>query len=687
MKTICNTTIGYLYTLLILAFCFSSQVSYGQAWEIKKNMWSVQDEEIYGNFVTSFCDSKHNNLTEFIRDKTANPLYTEEDKKFSLKADCADLPYVIRAYVAYKLRLPFSHVHGLRSSEKGDERYRAGNRPAGFKSHNSYSSPQHLFNAVRIVNSGYYRMASGVENSDFYPVKVHFKSIKPGTVYYDPDGHVAIVGKVERNGRIRLIDGHPDLTVSKPWFGKKFARGSSKYGGGFKNWRPIQVIKDGEISRSSNRNISDFSATEQYQKSFNLPNQSGVSYYDYIKGKLSQDNTQWDPVSDLIFMFMDIYEDIAYRAMAVDVAIAAKIDKRPHPGILPKNIYGTDGVWEAYSTPSRDARLKVAFKEMYDVARSYIGSAKELYGKAYSLKLAEVFLAVYNDYGFNLGITYTNSVGESVWLSFDEVRARLFDLSFDPYHSIELRWGAKGKELASGKDSDVKKSFYKAQYRLRNNMERVYGVETPLTMGPERPADIDLRSWLMKYLKGKPVSWDFVEIRPEIVAGTDIFSSGSNVASDSDILKASLQNVSVELSEQRTLFSANEIAAVKKDEASLNNANKSAAIALAVLPKSEADKSEVWTPYRADTSQSQLINKAVPLNKGIEKREREAPNPKRPSERASYPKTKTASDSGKTIKADKIANKSEKRNPLLKAIFSSGDKFAGAIKSGDFTAP
>ena len=43
---------------------------------------------------------------------------------------------------------------------------------------------------------------------------------------------------------------------------------------------------------------------------------------------------------------------------------------RPQPDRLPDNIYGTSGDWEVYSTPSRDARLRTAFKELRDeVAR------------------------------------------------------------------------------------------------------------------------------------------------------------------------------------------------------------------------------------------------------------------------------------------------------------------------------
>ena len=44
-----------------------------------------------------------------------------------------------------------------------------------------------------------------------------------------------------------------------------------------------------------------------------------------------------------------------------------------HCDRLPRNIYGTNGDWETYSTPSRDARLKTAFKESRDNAQRFVG--------------------------------------------------------------------------------------------------------------------------------------------------------------------------------------------------------------------------------------------------------------------------------------------------------------------------
>ena len=48
------------------------------------------------------------------------------------------------------------------------------------------------------------------------------------------------------------------------------------------------------------------------------------------------------------------------------------MQNQAEPERLPVNIYGTEGDWEDYSTPSRDARLKTAFKELRDAAERFM---------------------------------------------------------------------------------------------------------------------------------------------------------------------------------------------------------------------------------------------------------------------------------------------------------------------------
>ncbi|MBF0406278.1 MAG: hypothetical protein HQM10_02905 [Candidatus Riflebacteria bacterium] len=493
--------------LLFLLFVFLPAVAIAGAWILSSNRWTDEDERNYSEFVRKFGESKYGNLNKFIRDSSLNPLYSDEDKNMNLYPDCADLPYVIRAYVAYKLKLPFSYTTAI-SGKGGDQRYSRGNHPSDFKDQDCFQSAKSLLGNVHLVNSGYYRMAPNVENSDTYPVRVDKNSIVPGTIYYDPNGHVAIVYQVTDDGRLRVIDAHPDKSVSRPWFGSKFARGSSSNGGGFRKWRPqIYDTSEGSMLRAKNSILHDFSSTDQYQDSYSLGNINELSYFDYVRLKLSNRGGNIQPLNEFKIMMEDLYEDIKYRALAVNICIAAGINKRAHPGFLPYNIYGTDGLWEEFSTPSRDARLKVAFLEFHNKTLEMIGMAErrdprlQFSGSAEELALA--LLNIYNEVSPRLSIYYTNSQNNQIPLTFQDVQERLFRMSFDPFHSVELRWGATGKELESADDNLLKRKMYEKERLLRNQLERLYNQETNFSLGPENPVDIQTKKMLESYIAGR----------------------------------------------------------------------------------------------------------------------------------------------------------------------------------------
>ncbi|OIP22830.1 hypothetical protein AUK22_10325, partial [bacterium CG2_30_54_10] len=502
-----------IVSLAIFGFVFlvfGEGIVLAAAWVLSGTRWSDRDEKAYQEFVQAVGESKHGNLNRFIKDPKTNPLYGEEDKKFSLSPDCADLPYQLRAYVAYKLRLPFGYVSDI-SSGGGDQRYSRRNRPASEKDHDSFDTPQRMFWALTLVNSGYYRMAPNVPDSDTYPIRIQRDSIKPGTIYYDPNGHVAVVFKITEDGRIRMIDAHPDKSLSRPWFGAKFALGTANSGGGFRRWRPQWYSSQGRVLRLDNHNIPDFSASDQYQRRFSFNGADGLSYFDYVRARLSNRGNSVRPLEDFRNMLEDVFEDVKYRGEAVNICIQAGISRKSHPGGLPSNIYGTDGEWEQYSTPSRDARLKVAFRDLFLRAIAWIRLAETrdpiLEYSGGPQQLAQELIGIYDSMNQGLRIQYVNSAGKPVSLTFHDVVQRLFDLSFDPYHSIELRWGARDQELASAGDDRTKKNIYERERRLRNQLERLYNVSTGFSLGPEKPVNVDIRGWFAAYLTG--------QVRPE----------------------------------------------------------------------------------------------------------------------------------------------------------------------------
>ena len=280
----------------------------------------------------------------------------------------------------------------------------------------------------------------------------------------------------------------------------------------------------GSIKAASNDQISDFSL-EQYFG--NVPHPSGVwhygefkhndrtlKYYDYVRRKLASPEFRYNPIDELRFGMKAVCSDIKSRKVAVTRATDAQIHLRPHPKRLPPNIFGTYGVWEEYSTPSRDARLKVGFIELRRTVQNFYeryqaGDTSVDYSGD---DLAADLLAAYEEEKDLCRINYWRSDDLRVRLNFSHVMNRLFDLSFDPYHCPERRWGARGAELESCTDDAVKERWYNAQRFLRNQAQRTYDIRMDFTLeelkppmmaspeegglGVEAPADADLRGYL-----------------------------------------------------------------------------------------------------------------------------------------------------------------------------------------------
>src|SRR5262249_7055664 len=97
-----------------------------------------------------------------------------------------------------------------------------------------------------------------------------------------------------------------------------------------------------------------------------------LDYYDYVRAQMAGGSLHWDPVEEVRNMVRSNCDDLHYRADAVNMALAVGIQSQGHPDRLPTNIYGTEGDWETYSTPSRDARLKTAFKELRDQVERFL---------------------------------------------------------------------------------------------------------------------------------------------------------------------------------------------------------------------------------------------------------------------------------------------------------------------------
>lgn len=524
MRTL--TQLIFTAVLLPLFWCGAHAAADSSLYVVHTDRWSDEDELGYHRFIQSIGESDCASLNECLHSKD-NPFFGSDPPSRRFFSDCAQLPYILRFYYAWKRGLPFSYVDAVTSrGGAGDQRYsQNGNRAISRKDVPSgQQTGMQIIEQIRAnVSSATYRIhpdLDGPVTPDFYSPAIQPGSIKPGTIVYDPAGHVAIVFRVDPDGQVHSFDAHTDFTLTQITFDVRFARSKPAQGSGFKNWRPLKLV-NGAIKPAKNSEIADFSA-EQFYGTGPRPKESDwasggfavngerLDFYDFVRARLGGGKLVFDPVKEVSEMTTSLCTDLQYRAGAVD--LAKPMAKRAHPTRLPTNIYGTDGDWEMFSTPSRDARLKTAFQHLRDMTARFI--ALDMRGDNSHLSyhgkdLPRDLLTAYRHVSTSCSLSYTKSDGSRLGLSFEAARQRLFLMSFDPYHCPERRWGAAGAELASCPDGAAKAAWYDAEQTLRNQTERTYDARMDYTLedlshpsiGVASPPDTDVEGYLVSVQK------------------------------------------------------------------------------------------------------------------------------------------------------------------------------------------
>ena len=136
------------------------------------------------------------------------------------------------------------------------------------------------------------------------------------------------------------------------------------------------------------------------------------------------------------------------------------------------------------------------------------------------LFLQQDLQAAYEQQSKACTFTYLNSAGRPVSLTYDDMMHRLFALSFDPYHCVELRWGASGEERDSCPDSEPKLKWYEAEQRLRNQSDRTYDIQMGFDVdelnrhvkgsGIDKPPPVDIKA----LIDAMPYQVPFVPMKP-----------------------------------------------------------------------------------------------------------------------------------------------------------------------------
>jgi hypothetical protein len=218
-----------------------------------------------------------------------NPLYELGARPLRVTSDCADVPYTLRAYFAYRYRLPFAWAREMVGAGR-DPRYMSGAHPVGLHVWTEFRTPRRLIEGISSeVHSGYLRTAPNVEDSDFYQAALTPGAIRPGTVYYDPNGHVLIVYEIRPDGEVLMFDGHPGNWVTQSSLTRRHVIGTWHSGGGFKNFRPI-AVRNGRVVRTPNAQIADYGGYAPFDRDARRVAGVAVPFEVYVRSRLARNS-------------------------------------------------------------------------------------------------------------------------------------------------------------------------------------------------------------------------------------------------------------------------------------------------------------------------------------------------------------------------------------------------------------
>jgi hypothetical protein len=483
-----------------------------------RGAWTPSLENLYSAWIEHMFDAPleaqptWNALHEVLRDPSRNFLFdhlgaAEDQQNVIVRPDCADLPYFLRAYFAYKLGLPF----GWSRCSRGDNGvppvcsdFATQSNPFPTTADGKepelppWADPKRSgtweMNVKRMgeffrttladaVQSGAGRTPADDDTGDYYPVALTAESLRPGTIFADPYGHVLVLAKRiaqtrSTGGVLLAVDGQPDGTVAR----KRFWRGNFLFAvdpalgsAGFKRFRP--VIRDritGKLRHLLNGELHDYSR-EQYA--------AGVEgFYDKMDDVLSP--APLDPEQALLETIAALEEQVKTRVNSVDngrkfLASGKAAADMPDGA----KIFETTGDWEDFSTPSRDLRLLIAI----DVARGIparVARRPERYampaGKT-AEQVREELAARLKKELHDRTFKYVRSDGSDWQLSLQDVvdREAMLEMAYNPNDCVEARWGApsSGDEMSTCKGhapaaQAAKMSGYRSWFHERKRPPR-----------------------------------------------------------------------------------------------------------------------------------------------------------------------------------------------------------------------
>ena len=445
------------------------QSNNGRVWQPRKR-WTNNMENLFATWIEQLFDYPMDdrtwpNLTALLAQRDNNLLHeylgAGEEGRLALQPDCADLPYFLRAYFAWKMRLPFAYRHCNRGFE--------GKAP--YCDHDTFDNLANVEASTEVkafdefarkniangVHSGSGRTGPDDDKTDYYPVPLTREAIRPGVIFADPYGHLFVIADwipqgAGSYGVLIGADAQPDGTIGRRrfWPGSfLFTPETKEAGAGFKAFRPARY-RGGRVRQYDNADIAGLGLTP-----FSMEQYSGdkASFYDRVEALINP--RPLEPTAMMKVLAAALYEQVKRRVVSVK---NGEEYKASHRGAIDMpsghSIFETSGAWENYSTPSRDMRLLIAmdtvlgFPDAVKRNPSRFGVSQAAVDK----RVADLRQVLENTLK-SMDFAYVKSDGSDKKLTVKDVvdRATDFEMAYNPNDCVEIRWAAAegGDERAS----------------------------------------------------------------------------------------------------------------------------------------------------------------------------------------------------------------------------------------------
>lgn len=515
-------------------------------WKTRRS-WTPQEEALYSAWIVMLFDGESSKdlawkaMHEVTRDPQRNWLWNRQawgedgPKGLSLKPDCADTPYFLRAYFAWKRGLPMAFHRCDRGSASRAPRCRSrqdsqeppiyrkrwlsavGDWPAYNQSikqslregiaYPKYEGKLKVDGPLPVLNyffsrtlgwgvhTGNGRVAWNDQKNDFYPVALTRENLRPGTIYADPYGHILMLVDMHRGapgepGVLFAVDGQPDASITRKrfWQGNFLWNADPALGGsGFKAFRPLLREKDGQIKMLQDKEIAR--RPGYAKKAGDLRRFSKVAFYDHMEQLITPEVVE--PQKALRQLVEALAEAVRIRVRSVQNGLDW-IREHPAKTIqMPEGfkLFETTGPWENFSTPARDLRLLIAIDAVLDFPKK-VARTPEAYGvratqvPTVQKELGEALGRMLAEPGYR--IQYQNSEEHAVALSLAQVvgRAAAYEMAYNPNDCPEIRWGA---QPSSPEASSCKRRAPAAQQKQMQRYRAWFSERRRPARGEMRP--------------------------------------------------------------------------------------------------------------------------------------------------------------------------------------------------------